>query len=88
MATLPRRPQTAQHDLSTALAAVEAAYERLMTVPRPDPDSMLDLQSRARELTDAALQLSEEAPHARHARIRRRCAGADRSVRWILRHSH
>jgi hypothetical protein len=44
-------------------------------------------ECRARELTDAALHLSDEVPHARHARIRRRCAGADRTVRWILRHS-
>lgn len=32
--------------------------------------------------------LPDDFPHTRHARIRRRCAGADRGVRWILRHSH
>ncbi|MET9611919.1 hypothetical protein [Kitasatospora indigofera] len=88
MATLPHRPRTAQDDLGTALAAVETAYQRLTTATRPDPDSLLDLQCRARELTEAALQLSDDVPHTRHARIRRRCAGADRGVRWTLRHSH
>lgn len=38
MATLPRRPQTAGRDLEAALAAVEAAYDRLMAAPHAAPN--------------------------------------------------
>ena len=82
------RPQTAERDLRTALAAVEAAYERLMAAPRPEPHLLLDLRSRARELTDAAVKPLNGVPHGRPARIRHRCAGADRGARWIMQHFH
>lgn len=86
MATPLRRPQTAVRELGMALAAVEAAYDRLMTAPRPDPHLLLDLQHRARELTDAAVHAPEEAPYGRSQQVRRRCAGADRGAQWIIRH--
>ncbi|MEY9964208.1 hypothetical protein ABIA33_002250 [Streptacidiphilus sp. MAP12-16] len=50
------RPPTADQDLRTALTAVEAAYDRRMAAPRPDPHLLLELRSRARELTDAAVR--------------------------------
>ena len=82
MATLVHAP-TAQSDLRTALAAVQAAYERLASTPRPDPDLLLDLQRRTREL-DTAAHTGNSVAHTR--RTERRCAGADRGARWILRH--
>ena len=84
MATLVHAP-TAPSDLRTALAAVQAAYERLASTPRPDPDLLLDLQRRTRAL-DTAAHTGAQVAHARTRRTERRCAGADRGARWIIQH--
>ncbi len=80
-------PQTAQRDLDTALAAVQAAYDRLMASPRPDPGLLLDLRRRTRELDAAAASRRQEAPHGRAERIHCRCTSATRGARWIIRHA-
>ena len=82
MTTLVNAP-AAQSDLRTALAAVQAAYERLASALQPDPDLLLDLQRRTREL-DTAAHTETQAVRARTRRTERRCAGAERGVRWII----
>jgi hypothetical protein len=84
MATLVHVPTT-QSDLCTALAAVQAACERLASTPRPDADMLLDLQRRTREL-DSAAQTGTRVAHGRTRHTERRCAGADRGARWIIQH--
>ncbi|MCM2416707.1 hypothetical protein [Streptomyces sp. RKAG293] len=72
-------------DLRTALAAVQAAYERLTATPRPDPRVLLDLERRTREL-DTVAHRSAQAAHRHSSRTERRCAVANRGAEWIIRH--
>ncbi|QMU76515.1 hypothetical protein GXW83_12945 [Streptacidiphilus sp. PB12-B1b] len=87
MATLQHRPQTAAPDLEAALAAVEAAYRRLMAAERPEPGLLQDFQRRTRELNAAADRTRGEPPPGPSQRVRCRCAGAVRGAQWIIRHS-
>ena len=87
MATVLRRPQPAERDLGTALAAVEAAYERLMAAPRADLALLFDFQRRTRELNAAADRTQGDLPHGCSRKVRRRCAGAARGAQWIIQHS-
>ena len=87
MATLLRRPQTAERDLGAALAAVEAAYDRLMAAPQADLALLADFQRRTRELNAAADRRQGDPPHGCSRKIRRRCAGAARGALWIIQHS-
>ncbi|MCX4750387.1 hypothetical protein OG455_33585 [Kitasatospora sp. NBC_01287] len=87
MATLLPHPQRTPPHLAPALAALAAAYDRLRAAPDPDPALLLDLKYRARELTEAAAGSPPEDPsHGPTRHLRRRCTGAERGTRWILRH--
>ncbi|MDH6115559.1 hypothetical protein P3T36_007691 [Kitasatospora sp. MAP12-15] len=79
MATHLQPPRTPR-DLRAAVTAVQAAYDRLMAAPHPDPGLLLDLQHHTRELNALADQARGEAAHGRSDRIHCRCAGADRAA--------
>jgi len=86
MATQHHSPR-APEDLRSAVAAVQAAYDRLMAAPQPDPQLVLDLRRLTRQLDSVTEQTRRLAPHGRSERIQCRCAGAARGAQWIIQHA-
>jgi len=80
-------PLKAPEDLRSAAAAVQAAYDRLLAAPQPDPQLLLDLERLTRQLDAGTLRNRGLTPHGRSQRIRYRCAGAARGAQWIIQHS-